>query len=274
LKNASQAEEAKNIILTKYPDTDYAKLILDPDYYKKLANAAKDNEQQYEELHRVYRSKQWYSTVQLADDLLEQTNNVTLIAKTSYLKAVALGQIQGKDTLVFALNHIIKNYPKEPVTELAKILLSTISDIPNSFQEEDMIMAIQEPTVKIADSTFNRNLNEMHYIIVLVDVHKKSVSDVKYDISTFNSTYFSLERFNINSFYINQDEQLVTVSRFKGKTDAMNYYIAMTTNDVYQPSIQDKSITVFAISASNYSIYYNKPEARHLYKSFFEENYK
>jgi hypothetical protein len=108
----------------------------------------------------------------------------------------------------------------------------------------------------------------------VVNVHKKIVTDVKYDVSNFNNTYFSLDRFNINSFYINQDEQLVTISKFKGKADAMKYYIALTNNDVFEPFIQDKSLTVYAISASNYSIYYGKPEDRHLYKRFFEENYK
>jgi len=117
-------------------------------------------------------------------------------------------------------------------------------------------------------------LDEQHYIIILVNVHKKTVTDAKYDVSTFNSTYFSLERFNVNSYYVNQDEQLITIARFKGKANAMNYYIALTTNDVFESSIQDKSLTVYAISATNYSIYYNKIDKRYLYKRFFEENYK
>lgn len=277
LKNISQVNEAKNVILTKYPDTDYAKLILDPDYYRKLAEVTKENEHKYEELHRAYSTKQWGTTVRLADDLLKQTNEVALTAKVSYLRAVALGQIQGQDTLKLALTSIIKEYPKEPVTELAKILLSTLSPESNltlnQVKDEDIPLKPVKET-ESADSIYNTNLNEYHYIIFLVDVHQKTVTDVKYDVSTFNSTYFSLERFNINSFYINQNEQLVTVARFKGKSDAMNYYTAITINDVFEPSIKDKSLTVYAISASNYSIYYNKPEARHLYKDFFEEHYK
>jgi TolA-binding protein len=275
LKNTQKAEEAKNVILTKYPDTDYAKLILDPDYYRKLAELSKANERKYEELHQAYRSKQWHTTVRLADDLLEQTHETELLAKTSYLRAVALGQIEGKEPLKEALTQIIKDYPKEPVTELAKILLSTLSaeitQIQEQIKEESIL---PEQGKEVADSVFNLNLNEYHYIVILVDVHKKTITDVKYDISTFNSIYFSLERFNVNSFYINQDEQLVTIARFKGKTDAMNYYIALTTNDVFEPSIREKALTVYAISASNYSIYYNKPEVRHLYKGFFEEHYK
>jgi hypothetical protein len=277
LKNTQKTEDAKNIILTKYPDTDYAKLILDPDYYRKLAETNKENEHKYEEIYRAYINKQWETTIMLADDLLEKTDEEALIAKTSYLKAIAIGQVQGEQPLKDALMQIIKNYPKEPVTELAKTLLSILSStkpIMEKPEEEQEQITIKPEQKENVEMPFNLNLDELHYIIILIDVHKKTVTDVKYDVSTFNDIYFRLDRFNINSFYINQDEQLVTIARFKGKADAMKYYTALTTNDVFLPSIQDKSISVYAISASNYSLYYNKPDIRYLYKRFFEEHYE
>ena len=274
LKNTAKAEEIKNIILTKYPDTDYAKLIQDPNYYKKLAEAAQENDRKYEQLYRTYNNKQWERTVQLADELLEVTENETLMAKTSYLRAVAMGQLQGNEVLKEDLMLIIKTYPKEEVTELAKIYLSTLTGS-NKILEEltEETMQNSHSGTTLVESPFNLSLDEMHYIIILVNVHKKTVNDVKYDVANFNSTYFSLERFNINSFYINQEEQLVNISRFKGKADAMDYYIALTTNDVFESSILDKSLTVYAISATNYSMFYNKTEDRKMYKSFFNENY-
>lgn len=276
LKNTAKADEAKNVILTKYPDTDYAKLILDPNYYKKLADAAKENERKYEEVHRTFNAKEWELTVQLADNLLTQTDDIALIAKTTYLKAIAIGQIEGQAPLKAALTQLIKEYPKEPVTELAKIYLSTLKSssavVVNEKEQPDI--KNNDLPIEAPKSPFNPNINEQHYIIILVDVHKKVVEDLKYDVANFNSTYFSLERFNVNSFYINQNEQMITVARFKGKSDAMNYYVALTTNDVFQQAITDKVITVYAISASNYSIYYNKVDERHSYKQFFEENYR
>ena len=275
LKNTAKAEEAKNVILTKYRDTDYAKLIVDPNYYKKLAEVAKENERKYETLHQTFNAKQWGRTVQLADELLAETTDVALMAKTSYLRAIGVWQTQGEEPLKKTLTQIITNYPKEPVTELAKILLSTLSSDPIQILGGEKYETSGKEQITLAtESHFNTDLNEQHYIIILVDVHKKTVNDVKYDVSNFNTTYFSLERYNINSFYINQNEQLVTIARFKGKKDAMDYYNAMTTNDVFAPSIQDKGITVYAISASNYSTYYSKADERHLYKDFFEEHYK
>ena len=280
LKNTAKAEDAKNVILTKYPDTDYAKLILDPNYYKKLAEAEKENERKYEALYRAYSAKQWGETVLLADELLVITDNGSLIAKIAYLRAVAIGQLQGQEPLKDALKKIIKDYPKEEVAELARIYLSTFttSTATNQTSKSELFVddgktTNYEKPAPVVENPFNPNIDEQHHIIILVNVHKKTVTDLKYDLSNFNTTYFSLERFNINSFYINNDEQMVTVSRFKGKTDAMNYYIAFTNNNLFSPLIEDRSITVYPISASNYSIFYNKINERQLYKQFFEDNY-
>jgi len=279
LKNPTKANEAKNYILTKHPDSDYAKLILDPDYYKKLAEAAKENERRYEQLYQAYKAKQWASTVQLADELLGQTREVTLKSKIAYLRAVAIGQLEDQEILRNALKQIITEFPKEGVAELAKIYLSTLSAPTKTPETITQGTTPVEPltgggTVSMPrESPFNTNIDEMHYIIVLVDVHSRTVNDLKYDIAIFNTTYFSLERFNINSFYINQNQQLVTIARFKGKTDAMNYHTAMTTYELFASMIKEKSIIVYAISATNYSIYYAKPNDRDMYGQFFEENY-
>jgi len=273
LRNIPKADEVKNIIITRYPDTDYARLILDPDYYKKLAEAAKENERKYEELHGAYSSRQWAKTVQLADNLFALTEDAALTSKVAYLRAVAVGQLHGQKALKEALTEIIQNYPQEPVTELAKIYLSTLVTTNQTVDKISETSTTATAVIDVGVSPFNSNLNEQHYIIILVDVHKKTVTDVKSDVSNFNSVYFSLERFNINSFYINQNEQLVTIARFRGKADAMNYYTALTTNDTFSPAIQNRSLTVYPISASNYSIYYNKVNDRHWYKKFVEENY-
>jgi len=278
LKNGSKAEEIKNIILTKYPDSDYAKLILDPNYYKKMAEAAQEHQRRYEDLYRVYRNKQWRSTVQLADDLLSVTEDKTLASKTSYLRAVAIGQLEDQDALKGALNQIVQSYSKEPVADLAKVYLAALGTSSN--EHGQITDPTQTTTVSttpelpdIQESPFNTDLDEVHSIIVLVNIHKKNVTDVQYDISNFNATYFSLERFNVNNIYISQEEQMVTIARFSNKANAMNYYTALTTNDVFSSSIYEGTLTVYPISSSNYFIYYSNVGARRGYKAFVEENY-
>jgi hypothetical protein len=96
---------------------------------------------------------------------------------------------------------------------------------------------------------------------------------LKNQISDFNKAVYSLQNFNLNSFYITQDEQIVTVSRFKNKETALDYYYSFTKNDKFKADILAKNIIIFPISAGNYSIFYKEKAARPFYEKFFKEKY-
>ena len=65
----------------------------------------------------------------------------------------------------------------------------------------------------------------------------------------------------------------MTVSRFENKETAMDYYHAISRHEKFSGDIQSGVITVYAMSAANYSNYYKKKEIRSQYDDFFNEYY-
>ena len=278
-QNNPKGETYKQLILTKYPDTDYAKLINDPKYYEKLAELEKTAERRYEQVYEDFNQKKWTSVVQAADQMIPVCTEKELKAKYSYLRAVAAGQIYNQDTLIYGLRNVIANYPQEPVAELAKIYLSTfdpttvantLTSMDSTSTAEDLAQILPEQA-KVNPFVFNAD--EMHYVILLVKTGKLSVQTVKQNLNNFNSTYFSLQHFNISSFYINSSQQMVTVAKFNGKDNAMDYYNILMNNENFAPEIANGNIIVYPISATNYTTFYNKTDDRHLYENFVKEHY-
>ena len=277
-QNNPKGETYKQLILTKYPDTDYAKLINDPKYYEKLAELEKTAERRYEQVYEDFNQKKWTSVVQAADQMIPVCTEKELKAKYSYLRAVAAGQVYNQDTLIYGLRNVIANFPQEPVAELAKIYLSTFdpttvantlaSDSTSSKEELAQILPEQ---AKVYPFVFNAE--EMHYVILLVKTGKLSVQTVKQNLNSFNSTYFSLQHFNISSFYINSSQQMVTVAKFNGKNNAMDYYDILMKNENFAPDIANGNIIVYPISATNYTTFYNKVDDRPMYENFVKEHY-
>ena len=70
-----KAEEYKNIILSQYPNSDFAKLIIDPKYNEKLLAEAEKLKKKYEETYIAYSNKQWTKTVALADEATPVCND-------------------------------------------------------------------------------------------------------------------------------------------------------------------------------------------------------
>lgn len=274
--NPQKSDEYKTLILTKYPDSDYAKLIEDPNYYKKIAEKLKVIEKKYEDIYTVYNNKQWSEVIRLADESIPLCSDLVLKSKFDYLRAVSIGQVQGEDSLKVALAKIIMNYPTTGVAELAKIYLSNFANVTevlaaagDTTQQKIIVQEQQKE-----ESPFKFNPTEQHYIVLIVNVHQYSVSDMKNDLLAFNREFFSLQKFNINSFYINQNEQLITISKFKNMESAMGYFDIIVLNETFAPKIASGYVKIYPMGAGNYTTYYNKVDKRGLYDEFFQSNYK
>lgn len=275
----SKSDHYKEIILTKYPDTDYAKMIQNPNYAQTLAEQAKTAERSYEQVYSNFNRKNWQAVVSEADKTIPITTNEELKGKFCYLRAVAAGQLYNEDTLISGLRGVIKNFPNTPVAELAAIYLSTCNPDkvnPPQAQNETTEQTEGQTTANKPSSPENPFVfknDEMHYVILLVRAADLPVQGVKQDLTTFNSTYFSLQRFNISSFYVNNTHQMVTIAKFKDAEQALNYYNILTKNETFSTAISNGSLTAYAMSATNYTTYYNKQDSRELYDNFFKEKY-
>ena len=271
-KGDARAETPKNIILDKYANTDYARLIREPDYYKKIAEKNKEMENKYETTYLAYTQKQWKSVIQQADVALEIVTDPTLKSKYAYLRAVAIGQTKSKEEYRQALQTVISDYATEKVSELAKILLNALDPAPvkteQTVDKTNKNNQKEEPT-----QPFTYAPKEWHYVCLIVNIHKRKIMDVKTDVSDFNRTFYSLQKMSINSFYITQNEQIVTVSKFTNKETAMDYYRTLVGNEKFKDDILVGNIKVYAMSAGNYSTYYKQKAARTYYEDFFNENY-
>ena len=273
----ARAETPKNVILSKYPDTDYAKLIRDPKYNEKLAEAAKAMEKKYETTYDAYSSKQWAKTKSLADEALPLCQDKVLKSKFAYLRAVAVGQIEGDKALKEAMFNVVQQYGETDVATLARLFLEPEKKESSDNKKNKEALGLNDKKTQTDDDAnpFVVNPSESHFVIMLVNVHKikGTIVDLKNDISKFDKEFYSLVKLNISSIYINQNEQILTIAKFKNKEAAMDYYDNLTSNETFYPYVKSKAIVPYAISATNYTTYYNKVDKRESYGKFFEENY-
>ena len=266
---SSEMETPKQIILTKYADTDYARLIREPDYYKKLAEENMKMERQYETAYEAFAGKQWQRVISLSDEALSVCTDKVLRSKYAYIRAVSVGQVQNKEAYRAALESVLADYGDQAVAELVRLLLADLDPVPVT----QPTPASAEESATVGQPAFVYSPNEWHYVTLIVDVHKRNVMNLKTDVSNFDREFYSLQKFTINSFYITQDKQIVTISRFENKESAMDYYHAISRNEKFAGDIASEVITVYVMSAANYSNYYKKKDIRPQYDEFFKENY-
>ncbi|MGI4749589.1 MAG: tetratricopeptide repeat protein [Janthinobacterium lividum] len=119
--NEPLAEKYRNLLLKNYPQTQYAQIILDPEYGKKmLTNDAQQNTF-YNNVYDFYRKRQYDQVISRTDSALKINPQSKQAAQLAYLKTIALGHQQKLEPFQQELQQLTTQYPDDRlVTPLVK----------------------------------------------------------------------------------------------------------------------------------------------------------
>ena len=266
----------KNLILENYPNSNYARIIQNPDYYKEVAAKQRESEDFYVSVYDAYTKKDYAATVDLADTGLEKYPFPTLAPKFDYLKAVSLSKLYGNDTLLSLLPEIIRNYPATEIDTAATDLLEALKKMQQ--QENQQTTTVENNTarqIQPQGPVYIYNENSFHFVIILANIKEVKIDQLKGHLNGFNNEFFRLQKFDISSFYVDEGvTQMVTVSKFDNKDKAMDYYNLLKVDTKYVKYLKDTPSTkIYVISDANYITFHRQKDKREQYDDFFKENY-
>jgi len=111
--DATKSDYYKDLLLKGYPETPFAKVILDPDYGRKLNDKDAELNSLYNNLYDLYAKKQYTDVITNADQLLQQFPNNKLAAQIAYLRAMAAGHNEKLLPFRADLYNILNQYPSD-----------------------------------------------------------------------------------------------------------------------------------------------------------------
>ncbi|HOF16051.1 MAG TPA: tetratricopeptide repeat protein [Bacteroidales bacterium] len=273
LNNNEKTEYYKNIILSKYPESDFAKIIQNPNYYDEIQKKAKEAQLFYADLYNDYTAKNYAQVVDKADEGLEKYLDPSIRKNMSYLRAVSLGKLNGDETMKKELQTVVQTYPATDIDTLAAGVLEALKRA--EFEKSNVKMAEKDSSANLVQELkYSYDESNFHFVIIIVNIKEIKVDKLKLSLNNFNKEYFRLEKFDISNFYIDPTLQMITVSRFENKQKAMDYYNTMKINQTMLKDInQSKQTKIYVISDDNYNIYFKNKEKREVYDEFFIQYY-
>jgi len=272
LENKPKSDAYKNIILTKYSETDYAKLLVNPSYYKELTSKQSEASKLYEETYKAFTNQQYYMVINNASIARNnfKTDSV-LMPKFDYLRGLALGKIEVVDSLAAAMYQIIKDYPKSEVKILAQNVINFLGNQRNS-QGQPIVTdssTLLSPGMKL----YKYDPNAVHFYVLIVNGDLVDVNALKIKITDFNAKFYDLENLQVNSIIFNNEQQIVTINNFESAEKAMNYYINIRESKYIFTKLETTGNYLdFVISVENYPVLYRNKDISQ-YIRFFEKNY-
>ncbi len=261
----------KDLIISNYPESDYAKLLLNPDYFKELQKKHNYLSDLYEKTYKAYEKGQFTLVVYNSEQALEVNQEDELIPKFLYLKAISMAKTDVVDSMTINLNKLINKYPNSEVTPLAKNILSNLGlydpDAALSAEELEEKQQMQD-----AMNMYSVDLEQEHYFILIVNGAVMNVNAVKTRISDHNKNEHSVKGLNVSSLIFDGNDHMVTVNKFNNAQQAMVYYRNILTDIYVFPENKQEQFKAFIISLDNYPILYRDKDVDK-YLKLFEKEY-
>ncbi len=267
-KMALQTENYKQQILKNYPNSEYAKILTNPNYFEEKKEGASQVEAYYQSVFLLYRQQQYASVIikTKAADTLFKAN--TIAAKFDLLESFAIAQTQPIDTFKTALKNIIKKYVVGEEVEKAKQLLGNI-DKPKGLDKNTK--SSKDSTFQSSASSYSVHKTNAHYFVILFTDDDPAIESTKDSLQNFITKNYSLNTYKITTMMLDKKQQMIMVKQMKNMEDAINFYSEASSQTFYD-EIELSDFYFFIIDDKNFSTFFKNKNLTD-YLQFFDTNY-
>ncbi len=273
LQNQPKSDQYRNYILTNYPESDYARLLVNPNYYKEINARQSEASVLYNDTYKAFTNQQYYLVINNADIARTKFRSDTaFMPKFDYLRALALGKIEIVDSLVVAMNNVIRNYPNSKVKPMAENVLAFLGvsgpAAPGTAPGQDST-GVVDNSAKL----YKFDPNALHFYVLIVNGDLVDVDALKVKLTDYNMKFHGLDNLMVNSLMLDETRQMVTINNFENSDKAIHYLTGIRASKYIFTRLENAGEYYdFVISVENYPVLYKNKDISQ-YLRFFEKNY-
>jgi len=272
-QDAERTAFYRDLIVNNYPESDFAKIIMDPNYNLVLQALRNKAAVLYEETYEAFVNEQYMMVKIYSEEAIANyPEDKALIPKFEYLRVLALGHSVSRDSLGILLTRFIETYPSSEVTPLAQNVLNHLAMGEGMLAVGDSLLTDSTQIEQRVIAPYQYDPESTHFYILIVDASTINVNATKVKISDHNMKYHRLDNLTISSVLLDSKRQMITVSNFRNKEQALTYYMGISTSEYVFSNIPADAFSQFVISSENYRIFYENKDSKD-YLRFFTKNY-
>ena len=247
IQKPEQAQYYANQLAALYPESHYAKLLTNPNYLKELEEEEMKVTRTYERIYQRYKQQDYARVIAGADSALVMYVNDPLNPKFQYIRALAVGSLQGKEAMKVALDTLIAQHPStEEAMQAQEIIDYMFVEFPE-IREADQAAEAEE-IYTVVDST------QEHYFILAVHTGQ-NVNQVSFDLLNYNLDHYNQYDLSISQIPMTDSFNALVVSRFNNAQGASRYLRDIQQNSgTILSGIEASQYRLMIISRDNYQI--------------------
>jgi tetratricopeptide (TPR) repeat protein len=242
MNNTDKAEYYKNILLNDYSESEYAKIIRNPDYAKNLMISKNEIEKLYSQTFQLYSSGKYSEALSNCEQAESLYSKNEYMPQFDFIKAMCIGYTQDVEVLEKELNAIIAKHPMHPVKEKAQDILDAMKKMKSSAIASIITNSQQSDSVK----------GSRFYWVTAVNPLKGDVAKFMEKVELVTQNAFAKQNLNIAKEIFNDSTQLVTIQTFLTIEEAKDYYMFMNNTTQVFSDLEKGTYVTFLIDSVNY----------------------
>lgn len=262
--NPGMSEFYKSQILEKFPQSEFAQVLGDPDYLRKRNEKEMEVYRLYEQAYIAYLNNQYDYVIRECDRAFDTYPDHELLPKFRLLKAYAIGSISDIRTFKIALQEVVEFSPDGEVKNRANELIVHFNTITPELKKEDE---------EIESKQIYQFLPEESHIVVLAVIKGPvDMNQLVFDLINFNFDQYPQTEFSTEKQIMENGIRLVTIKGTGNAEGAMIYYRALLKEKNIAEDLKLADHKIFIISETNFDAFLKHGELS-VYEIFFNENY-
>lgn len=254
-----------DIITERWPDSEFARLVRDPNILQADEVRRKEEEAAYKEVYDRYRQHLYTSVIVSCNGVIENEPRNHFLAKYQMLRAMAIGGMRDGASFRTALTEITVKFPGTDEAKAAQDLLTALG-------QGEAPPANEEPKKPGMGGASYKEDQGRHSFAMILPNADHDMNTVKAQVSDFHAAYMGGASYQITASFLDPEHQVLLVSFFDSKEKAMEYYTLFMANQDVLVGVNDHGYPAFAISPDNYAQLYRNKDVEG-YSAFFLEKY-
>ena len=284
---AAEAERYK----TLFPESDFARGLQDPNYFRQVEDVLKVVEKKYQEAYRYYQKVYYHEAAQICDRILKAYPDNKLKANVLFLKAMCVVNTGSPQEAKNALEEVIAARPGKEILQVTSDILASLAvgEKPVRYSEAEMAQArslqanrnwqfdeeVLAGRSRKEETTYKIEKEKEQWVVLFLPQEFTTVQETRFKARL--KFIHAAEMAEGKSYEMKKEElgykkEVLVVRRFGQYSEASEYLHKIATDKFLLKILGNESYRMFAISPDNFSIL-KRLNNIDQYVDFFTENY-
>lgn len=252
-------EEYKKMIVEGFPNSIYAKIIINPNYQEDSKIASEKLKKVYKVAYQHFESGDFEGATTLINAAKLEVGENDFSDNMHLLEILIIGKTQDVYNFQFALSEFPKKYPESELNDYAKKLLDASRNLLAEVKSAEGVKFIEY-------------FDQDHTFVLVYDFETMGENELPSRIEKFMQENYPDGNLNFGQLILTGAKSLIVVNQFKTKQEALTFFNLFNGDKNPLKGLNTLNFSNFVITKDNFEIFYQSKDVNN-YMLFFEEHY-